>query len=248
MLLRVPAESIYFNDYGWHTGRFHFSFADNDDPANTHFGVLSALNEFVLQPGSGFETHKHAEIEIISYCVDGELTHGDSLGHSITLQSGDVQYLSAGSGITHREMNDTRDQSLRFFQIWITPDESGLTPKYDFAQDNWRSSHNILRHVASGEDSADIIRIAQDVNIYAARLANAESLVFINLQNRQSYLVCLEGELLVNEIKIFQNDALKIRGEENLNLSAQEDSHFLLVEMASNHSDSGRIHNHIGVE
>lgn len=235
MLLRVPAESIYFKDYGWHTGRFHFSFADYDDPANTHFGVLSTLNEFVLQPGSGFETHPHAEMEIISYCIEGELTHGDSLGHSSTLQSGDIQYLCAGSGITHREMNDTQNQSLRFFQIWIAPDESGLTPKYDFAQYNWRSGHNKLQHIASGEDRSGIIQIAQDVNIYAARLANAESLVFMNRQDRQSYLVCLEGKLLVNEIKIFRNDALKAWGEENLNLSAQEDSHFLLVEMAGNH-------------
>ena len=235
MLLKIPADSIFYNDYGWHTARFHFSFGDYDDPANTHFGVLSALNEFVLQPGSGFETHPHAEMEIISYCIDGELTHGDGLGHSSTLQGGDVQYLCAGSGITHREMNDTHDQTLRFFQIWITPVESGLTPKYHCVHHSQLSSSNTLLHIASGDERDGVIQIAQDANIYSAKLAQSETLVFINSQDRQSYLVCLDGKLLVNDIELSQHDALKAWGEEILNLSAHEDSHFLLIEMAENH-------------
>ena len=143
MLKKITSDSIYFADYGWHTGRFHFSFADYDDPDNSHFGVLRALNEFVLQPGSGFDTHPHAEMEIISYCVEGELTHGDSMGHTNTLQSGDVQYLSAGSGITHREINEPQDRSMRFFQIWITPQDSNLTPKYECKHFSRLSSQHI---------------------------------------------------------------------------------------------------------
>ena len=240
MLLRIPAKSIYTADYGWHSGRFHFSFADYDDPKNSNFGVLRAMNEFVLQPESGFETHPHSEMEIVSYCVEGELTHGDSMGHSSsTLQSGDVQYLCAGSGITHREMNEIQDRSLRFFQIWITPNEDGLKPKYDYKHFSRLSSPNKLQHVASGEDREGVIQIAQDANIYIARLGNSENMVYTNWADRQSYLVCLEGKLTVNEIKLFQHDAMKVWGEEILNLSAQEDSHFLLVEMAAEHSDNG---------
>ncbi len=235
MLLKVPAGDIYHHDYGWHTVRFHFSFANYDEPANTNFGVLQALNEFVVQPGSGFEAHPHAEMEIVSYCVEGELTHGDNLGHSNTLQGGDVQYLCAGSGITHREMNDTGDRLLRFFQIWIAPDESGLAPKYQCLHHSQLSSSNTLLHIASGEDRDGVIQIAQDANIYAAKLAQAEALVFTNSVDRQSYLVCLKGILHVDNIELFPHDALKVWGEETLNLSALEDSHFLLVEMAEYH-------------
>ncbi len=234
MLLRIPAENIYTADYGWHSGRFHFSFADYDDPGNTNFGVLRALNEFVLNPGSGFETHPHSEMEIVSYCVEGELTHEDSMGHSSsTLQSGDVQYLCAGSGITHREMNETQDRSLRFFQIWIAPNEDGLKPKYDCKHFSRLPYQNKLLHVVSGEEIEGVIQIAQDANIYIASLSNSENLVYTNWADRQSYLVCLEGNLTVNETKLFQNDALKVWGEEILNLSAPDDSHFLLVEMAA---------------
>jgi len=239
MLLRIPAESIYTADYGWHSGRFHFSFGDYDDPGNTHFGVLRALNEFVLQPGSGFETHPHSEMEIVSYCVQGELTHGDSMGQSGRLQSGDVQYLCAGSGITHREMNDAQDCALRFLQIWIEPETSSLTPKYDCKHFSRQSSPNKLQHVASGEDREGVINIAQDANIYSARLSNTENIVYTNWVDRQSYLVCLEGKLTVNEIKLFQHDAMKVWGEEIMNLSAPEESHFLLVEMASDSEIDG---------
>ena len=193
------------------------------------------MNEFVLQPGSGFDTHPHAEMEIISYCVEGELIHGDSLGHSNTLQAGDVQYLCAGSGITHREMNDTHDQTLRFFQIWITPRESGLTPKYHCVYHSQLNQENTLLHVASGDERNGVIQIAQDANIYTAKLAQSETLVFINSPERQSYLVCLDGKLLVNDIELSQRDALKVWGEEILNLRAQKNAHFLLVEMAENH-------------
>ena len=233
MLKKITSDSIYFADYGWHTGRFHFSFADYDDPDNSHFGVLRALNEFVLQPGSGFDTHPHAEMEIISYCVEGELTHGDSMGHTNTLQSGDIQYLSAGSGITHREINEPQDRYLRFFQIWITPQASNLTPKYDCKHFSRLPRQDNLQHVVSGEDKQGVIHIAQDANIYAAKLMKSENIIYTNWADRQSYLTCLEGKLTVNEIELCQHDALKVWGEEIMKLSAQEDSHFLLVEMAA---------------
>jgi redox-sensitive bicupin YhaK (pirin superfamily) len=233
MLLRIPGESIHTTDHGWFRGRFHFSYADYKDPGNTHFGVLRALNEFVLQPGSGFEPHPHAEIEIISYCVQGELTHGDDLGYRSTLRGGDIQYLRAGSGIMHREMNETKDQLLRFYQIWIAPLENGLEPKYENRHIFPPTSPNKLQHVASGEKVQGVIQIAQDANLYTARLASPENMTYSNRANRQSYLTCLDGTLIINELKLNQHDALKVRGEETLHLKAQEDSHLLMVDMAA---------------
>ena len=235
MLLKIPAQNIYFKDNGWHTARFYFAFADYEQPANTNFGVLRALNEFILEPGTGFDTHPHAEMEIISYCFEGELTHGDSLGNNSRLSGGDAQYLSAGSGITHHEMNDTQDRKLRFFQVWITPDEAGLKPKYRCVHHSQLVSRNILSHIATGDERDDVIQISQDANIYAAKITPEEPLVFINNQGRQTYLVCLVGKLLVNNLDLTQYDALKIWGQENLRFSSQEEAHILLIEMEEDH-------------
>jgi hypothetical protein len=235
MLLKVPGENIYFQDYDWYTSRFHFSFAEYEDPANTHFGVLRALNEFVLQPGSGFETHPHAEMEIISYCVEGDLTHEDSLGNSSTLESGDAQYLCAGSGINHSETNGTEDRKLRFYQIWIAPRQQALVPNYRCVHHSQLSGSNTLSHIATGDDREDVIQIAQDANIYFAKITPGKSLGGINYQGRQTYLVCLDGNLLVNDLVLSQHDALKVQGQENLKFSTEKQAHFLLVEMAEDH-------------
>ena len=233
MIQKIPAEKIYITDEGWHTGRFHFSFADYDDPENCQFGVLSALNDFVLEPGTGFETHPHDEMEIISYCVEGELTHGDGMGHGNKLQSGDVQYICAGSGITHSEMNELGDCSTRFLQIWITPNKRNLKPKYCSMRFSKVRRMNELQHLASGESISDVIEIAQDANIYAARLERGKQLTYKTRDARQGYLVCLEGRIGVNQIELGQCDALKVWGEDILRVSGLDQGHFLLVEMAA---------------
>jgi hypothetical protein len=233
MIQKIPAEKIYISDEGWHTGRFHFSFADYDDPENLQFGVLSALNDFVLAPGTGFETHPHDEMEIISYCVEGELTHGDGMGHGNKLQSGDVQYICAGSGITHSEMNELGDCPMRFLQIWITPNERNLKPKYQSERYSKVRRMNELQHLVSGESISGVIEIAQDANIYAGRLENGKQLTYKTRDARQGYLVCLEGRIGVNQIELGQSDALKIWGEDMLRVSGLEQGHFLLVEMAA---------------
>ncbi len=128
MLSKVPAKQIFIRDYGWHVGRFHFSFTDYKDPENTSFGNLLTFNDFTLQPGSGFEKHSHREIAIVSYCVDGELVHEDSMGNKEIIKRGEMQYTCAGFGITHSERNYCRDSSLRFIQIWIRPISTGLPP------------------------------------------------------------------------------------------------------------------------
>ncbi len=231
MLQKIPSQSIYTADYGWYSGRFHFSYAEYDDPENMNFGVLRALNEFVLQPESGFNTHPHQEMEIISYCVQGQLTHSDSLGYNNTISSGDVQFLSTGSGVTHSERNETPDRSLRFYQIWIAPNENGLNPSYDCKHFSKRSDSNELLHMASGAGRDGVIQIAQDANIYAARLVDLEKIVYTNWANRQCYLACLEGTLAANNIQLHKHDALKVWGEQILSMSATEEAHFLLVEM-----------------
>ncbi|MDO9547141.1 MAG: pirin family protein [Pelolinea sp.] len=128
MLLKIPSTNIFHKDYGWHIGRFHFEFGDYQDSANQPFGVLYAFNDFLVRPKSGFETHPHSEMEIISYCVSGSLKHQDNMGEVNYLQRGDSQYTCTGSGITHSEMNEDSSTPVRFLQIWIKPMQAGLKP------------------------------------------------------------------------------------------------------------------------
>lgn len=228
----IPAENIYLGDYDWHKGRFHFSFADYVDEGNDKFGVLKALNDFELKPGTGFETHPHEEMEIISYCVEGELTHIDSMGNKHSLKRGDVQYLCAGSGITHSEMNESSNDSLRFIQIWILPNNNGLTPTYYAKNQSKVTQMNQLHHVVSGESMNGAIKIAQDANIYVAQLEKGNQLILSNHHNRQSYLLCLEGNLAGNGFELHNRDAMKWWETDQLSLAALEDSHLLVIEMA----------------
>lgn len=230
----ITAENMYVGNYDWHIGHFHFSFADYVDEGNGKFGVLKALNDFDVKPNSGFETHPHEEMEIISYCVEGELTHADSMGKKHSLKRGDVQYLCAGSGITHSEMNESLDQSLRFIQIWILPNKNGLSPKYHAKKQSKSARTNELHHVASGESTNGAIKIAQDANIYVAQLEKDKQLPLTNHHGRQSYLVCLEGTLTGTGFELHSRDAMKWWGADHLTLTALEDSHLLLIEMAEN--------------
>jgi hypothetical protein len=232
MKRKIPARNIYVGNYDGHIGRFHFSFADYEDSENGPFGVLQALNDFELEPGAGFGTHPHEEMEIISYCVDGTLEHVDNMGHRNTIGRGDVQYLCAGSGITHSEMNSTVEGPLRFVQIWITPDKKGLSPYYRSKDFSKITLKNELRLVVSGEALDSVITIQQDANIYVAEIEKDKQVTIANRERRQSYLLCLEGSLAGNGFELISCDALKLWGEECLTLTALEESHLLMVEMA----------------
>jgi hypothetical protein len=232
MKRKIPARNIYVGDYDGHIGRFHFPFADYEDPENGPFGVLQALNDFELDPDAGFETHPHDEMEIISYCVEGTLDHVDNMGNQNTIGRGDVQYLCAGSGVTHSEMNSTIDGSLRFLQIWITPNTKGLSPKYRSKKYSRNARKNELRLVVSGEALDNVIKIHQDANIYIAELVKHKQMTIANRERRQSYLFCIEGSLAGNGVELISCDALKLWGEESLTLAALEESHILMVEMA----------------
>ena len=232
MLTKISAAELFFKDYGWHTGQFHFAFGDYQDPNNQNFGVLCALNGFVVQPNNGFETHSHAEMEIISYCVHGTLLHQDSMGNKNELKRGDSQYTCTGSGITHSEINGNTDDILRFLQIWIIPNRSGLQPLYREKRNSGKEMNGYLRQIASGEKKEGVMQIAQDANIFAAEISRNQQIRFQNNEKRQSYVLCLGGEISINSFRLHESDAMKLRGKETLDFMACEDSHLLIVEVA----------------
>jgi quercetin 2,3-dioxygenase len=235
MLFKVPARHIFLKDYGWHIGRFHFSFADYHDPQNTCFGDLMTFNDFTLQPGSGFGSHPHQEIEIISYCVNGELVHEDNLGNKELIKRGDMQYTCAGSGITHSERNDSLEDPLRFIQIWVRPNSPGLLPHYQSFHFRRSDRLNQVQRIASGQSIENGPRINQDAHIFVSEIQEGRQLGLHLLPGRQVYLACLEGMLGVNALPLGAGDALKVWDEPGLTLAAMDDVHLIMVEMPAIH-------------
>ena len=231
MLRKLPKENMGTSNLGWLESRFHFSFAEYRNPNNMNFGVLRVLNDDIISPMSGFDTHPHSNMEIISYIVDGEITHKDSMGNSETLKRGEVQYLSAGDGIYHSEHNFHKTLDLRLLQIWIIPPKQGLPRLYGSKRfDEIDRKNKLLNIVSSQEGSADI-KIYQDINIYVSELETNKSLEFEIKENRQVYFVQIEGSSQINDIILNYGDAMEIVDIEKLEIKALENSHFLFIEM-----------------
>ena len=208
---------------------YHFSFADYYNEANINFGVLRVLNDDIIAPHTGFETHPHKDMEIITYVIEGELTHKDSMGNVGVLKRGQMQYMSAGTGITHSEYNNT-DIPLRLLQIWIVPDKRGHQPTYGEYHFDWEARHNQWLHMVSDIHEDAPITINQDVNIYTI-LLDEGNIADINVAfGRQAYLMQIEGFSTVNEIALKEKDALEII-EDNIHIEATHTSHFIVIDM-----------------
>jgi len=233
MLCRIPTEDLYVDDANGHVGRFHFSYGDYVAPSNEGFGVLDALNDFVVRPGEGFDTHRHEEVEIVSYCVQGELRHSDSMGSAAILRRGDVGYQCAGAGITHAEMNHSPDEHLRFVQILIRPNASGLPAGYRSHRYPAHARRNKWLRVASGRSVNGTLQISQDADIFISEVDKGARLTFAIPDERQVYLVCLEGSLAISGLGLKPGGAIKATGEAELSLEALEEAHLLMVEVAS---------------
>ena len=192
MIRKLDNNKMGSSDLGWLKSKFHFSFADYYNPNNIKFGVLRVLNDDRVETNTGFDTHPHRDMEIISYVVDGELTHGDSMGNKRTLSRGHVQYMSAGTGVYHSEHN-YGSNLLRFLQIWIIPDNKGYTPSYGDYMFDWHLRKNNWLHIVSGMDGNAPIKINQDANFYVLELETGKDIKFPVAEDRQAYLVQIEG-------------------------------------------------------
>lgn len=231
MLKYIDHTKMGSSDLGWLQSRFHFSFANYYNPDNVRFGKLRVLNDDLVQPGTGFDTHPHRDMEIISYVVQGELSHADSMNNQRSLGRGDVQYLSAGTGITHSEHN-LGDEVLRFLQIWLLPDKMMHTPNYGDHHFEWEDRLNQWLQIVSPKGGAAPIQLNQDANIFVTYLESGRTLDFEIKTGRQAYLVQIEGTSKVNGITLHTRDALEIT-QESITVNAEEASHQLLIELAA---------------
>lgn len=229
MLRKIESKNMGKSDLGWLQSIFHFSFADYQNPNNINFGVLRVLNDDIILPGEGFDLHPHKDMEIISYVVDGSLSHGDSMGNERTLTRGQVQYMSAGTGVFHREHN-YGDKDLRLLQMWIFPDKRDYTPDYGDYKFTLEDRHNKWLLVASSKNSDAPIKINQDANIYVIELDKGKEVNFDIKPGRQGYLVQIEGNATINGLDMDARDSLEIV-EESITIKADETSHVMLIEM-----------------
>ena len=229
MLKKIDNKNMGKSNLGWLNSSFHFSFSEYYNASNINFGKLRVINDDLIQGKTGFPMHPHKDMEIVTYVIDGKLTHKDSMGNIGEVSRGQVQYMSAGTGVYHSEYN-LSDEDLRLLQIWIYPDEKDYKPNYGENKFDWRDRENKWLHMVSSIEGNAPVKIHQDINIYAIYLDknNEESL---NVEkDRQAYLVQIEGSSIINNIDLNEKDALEIV-EENIIIKSKENSHFLVLEM-----------------
>lgn len=229
MIKKLDNKNMGRSDLGWLQSVFHFSFANYYNPDNMNFGVLRVVNDDLVKSNTGFDLHPHRDMEIVSYVVDGELNHGDSMGNKNTITRGHVQYMSAGTGISHTEYNYGETTS-RFLQIWILPNERGLKPNYGDYRFNWEDRKNKWLEIVSSTDGETPIKINQDANINVIELDKGKEIDFKVGKGRQAYFIQIEGSSEINHIKLDARDAAEII-EENITVKAIETAHALVIEM-----------------
>jgi redox-sensitive bicupin YhaK (pirin superfamily) len=217
-------------NHGWLDSHHTFSFADYYDPEHTHFRSLRVINEDRVAPQMGFGMHPHRDMEIISYVVDGALRHRDSMGNTAVMRSGDVQRISAGSGITHSEVNDSKNEPVHFLQIWIMPDQKNAKPAY--AEKSFAKVESGQLHLITSKTGRNgSIPINQDADLYIAKLKEGEILKHTLVDGRNGWLQVIQGELKVNGESLTSGDAAAVTKTDVLTISAVKPAHLLFFDL-----------------
>jgi redox-sensitive bicupin YhaK (pirin superfamily) len=226
-----PARQRGHGRHGWLDTRHTFSFNDYYDPRHMGFRVLRVINEDRVQPGHGFGTHGHRDMEILSYVLEGALAHRDSLGNGSVLRPGELQCMTAGTGIRHSEFNPSESEPVHFYQIWLLPDRPGLPPRYDqrtFSEEERRSR---LRVVASPDGRDGSLTIHQAAEVFLSSLAAGERVEHEPASKRHAWLQVLRGAVQLNDLPLAAGDGAAVSDEKSLTVLATEPSEVLLFDL-----------------
>jgi len=233
MINIIQSDRRHHQNFGWLDARWHFSFSNYHDPANMGFGPLRVFNDDVIAGGGGFEAHPHRDMEIITYVIDGELAHQDSLGNGDVIHPGEVQVMSAGKGIVHAEFNNSPDKPVHLLQIWIEPRTKGRTPQW--AQTPFTRDQRLdrLLPVVSGDASLNggVMRIDQDATIYVSSLSAGKELKHDVKPGRRAYLFVISGRVTLNGKDLRAGDQARVKDEPSLAIVAAEDAELILLDL-----------------
>ena len=220
-----------YADHGWLKSFHSFSFADYFDPKHVQFGALRVINEDRVQPGQGFGTHGHRDMEIISYVLEGALAHKDSTGSSSTIRPGDVQRMSAGRGVQHSEFNPSPSEGVHFLQIWIHPHVQGIPPSYEEKRFTAEEKRGRLRLIASPDRAEGSVLIHQDARVYAGLFSGKESASLGLRPEGHAYVHVARGAVTVNDVELQAGDALKLSGASELSIGQGRDAEVLVFDL-----------------
>lgn len=219
-------------NHGWLDSWHSFSFADYHDPQHMGFGALRVINEDRVAPGSGFGTHGHRDMEIITYVLEGELGHKDSIGNGSVIRPGDVQRMSAGSGIRHSEFNHASNAQTHFLQIWIEPSVRGIAPGYEEKRFDAADKRGRLRLVASPDGADGSVTIHQDARLFVGLFDGGESAELTLAPGRRAYVHVARGSVTANGVALGTGDALKVSDEASVALTGGADAEVLVFDLA----------------
>jgi redox-sensitive bicupin YhaK (pirin superfamily) len=228
--LRKGTERGYA-DHGWLKSHHSFSFAEYYDPRHMGFGPLRVINEDRVHAGRGFGTHGHRDMEIISYVLDGSLAHKDSIGNGSSLRYGDVQRMSAGTGVMHSEFNHSPSEPVHFLQIWIQPNVRGIEPSYEEKHFDTASKQGQLRLIASPDGREGSVLIHQDAHLYASILNGDDEVTHVLAEGRIAYVHVIRGRVSVNGAELSGGDAVKVSQEQAITLNKAEAAELLLFDL-----------------
>ena len=231
MITARKAQERGHSDLGWLNSRHTFSFSDYHDPAHMGFRTLRVINDDRVAAGMGFGTHSHRDMEIISYVVSGQLAHKDSMGNGSTMVRGDVQYMSAGTGVQHSEFNPSQAEGVHFLQIWVLPAERGAAPRYGQKNFSDEEKRNQLRLAISRDGRGGSIGIRQDLDLYASLMDPGNSVTHRLATGRHGWLQVVAGAVELNGTQLDEGDGAAVTGEEGLAIRAISPAEILLFDL-----------------
>jgi redox-sensitive bicupin YhaK (pirin superfamily) len=217
---------------GWLDSRHTFSFGDFHEPKQMGFGALRVINDDRVKPGMGFGTHAHQDMEILSFVLEGAIAHKDSMGNGSTIEPGDVQRMSAGTGVRHSEFNPSKTEGLRFLQIWIIPEQAGIAPGYEQKRFSPEQRAGQLRLVASRDGRQGSVTVHQDVAIYAGTFQAGQSAELVLASGRSAWVQVAQGGIELNGKRLKEGDGAAVTGEQQLRFHASGPGELLVFDLA----------------
>lgn len=231
MIKIIKSGERHHANFGWLDTHWHFSFDSYHDPDNMHWGPLRVFNDDIIEPAQGFGTHPHRDMEIVTYVISGELEHQDSKGHRGVVEPGEVQVMSAGTGIMHSEYNHSKETPVRLVQLWILPRTKGLKPRWEQRRFSREERRGKLLPVVSSGDLAGTLAIDQDAQIYVTSLGAGQEVAHQSKPGRKAYLFVTTGSVSVNGNALALGDQARIADEPELKIQAQQGAESMLLDL-----------------